>query len=769
MSWFNRSHHKKQRSASKQSIFAWALLISALASAIGMPEPLEDIYRGARNYLRARPADQSVVVVAIDDKTATALGGTRYSRGFNAQLLDRLFQQGAKRVYFDEAFSQAQDAKGDQAFVQALSRHQGKVFVGAMHYYNNSTGQKETILPAKEFQSTAVIRSLNGASTPFSLSAEVYFGNTFQQRYTPSIAADISGVHGADDQMFRPDWSIQVRTIPTLSMIDVLNGSSSGSTVQGKDILVGVTTRLEQDFLQVAGQDWFPGIYVHAVGAQTLREGRPISIGWIPALVAAAIFSALLLSARTSRSVAAVAVAATAFGLAAPVILDMHFVTADFLSAYLMFGIVVYRATTSRHLLEAGLRNAGTLMPNLSALRAEPLAASRSIIAMRIRNYSAICASFATLIEDELITEIARRLTLPGDDTTFYQAEDALYWLGPSLSNADLEGHLVGLARLLETKFMIQGRKIDIQVAFGIESDFTRPIANRIGRALLAADNAAEKHQLLCFSANVDDLESAWVLSMMSELDDAIDAGDIWIAYQPQFDLRSGRITGAEALVRWQHPVRGAISPEAFIGYAEIHNRIYRLTFHVLEEAVLATKPIIATHPNFRLSVNASATILEHPSFVATINEVLARTGFPAANLTLEVTESAPFSEHQIIARNLAELTAAGIEISIDDYGTGNATLEYLRTVPCQEIKIDRRFVSGLTKNQSDRLLVESTIELAHGLGRRVIAEGIEDAETLKMLRDIRCDIAQGYFLAKPMRIAALATALANNSASRAA
>ena len=125
-------------------------------------------------------------------------------------------------------------------------------------------------------------------------------------------------------------------------------------------------------------------------------------------------------------------------------------------------------------------------------------------------------------------------------------------------------------------------------------------------------------------------------------------------------------------------------------------------------------------------------------------------------NLTLEVTESAPFGTHPSVAVNLAGIAALGIQLSIDDYGTGNATLEYLRSVPCQEIKIDRRFISGLVTDASDLLLVESTIELAHGLGRRVIAEGIEDPETLELLRSLGCDIAQGYYLAKPMRLDAL-------------
>ncbi|MDL2353452.1 MAG: EAL domain-containing protein, partial [Pseudomonadota bacterium] len=350
-----------------------------------------------------------------------------------------------------------------------------------------------------------------------------------------------------------------------------------------------------------------------------------------------------------------------------------------------------------------------------------------------------------------------------------YQAEDVLYWLGPELGANDLRGHIEGLARLIESHFVIRDRKVDVQMAFGIDMDLSRPVTNRIGRALLAADNAASNQKLIMFNTSANDEDSAWELSLMSELDAAIDDGDIWIAYQPQYNLRDNQISGAEALVRWQHPTRGAISPEAFILPAEAHNRISRLTFHILEEATMATRKLVIANPKFRLSVNVSANLLQQEHLPFKITQVLARTGFPTSNLTLEVTESAPFKEHDLVKRNLAGIAALGIDLSIDDYGTGNATLEYLRSVPCQEIKIDRRFVAGLVDNSSDMMLVESTIELAHGLGRRVIAEGIEDPETLSLLRAIGCDIVQGYYLAKPMRLDALEALLESNSRIQAA
>ena len=752
---FRRDPAKKKR-PTRLRIFVWAFVISAIVGFISLMMPLEDIYRGGRNLILAHPADKSVIVVTIDDRTIRELGSINYSRTNDVKLVETLLAHGARRIYYDKAFADTLDEAGDAEFANTLAKHSGQIFLGAMFLNNRNTKLKEIVLPAAPFRQAANVRSLNGKVTPFSLSAELFYSSVINGRVVPGIAADIAGVKAPPAQLFRPDWSIKVRSVPTISYIDVIKGRAFPFDISGKDVIVGNTTLTSTDWVQVAGQDWFPGVFIHAIGAQTLREGHPVSLGCWPAFLAATILTALFLQARSRRRAAAIAFTAVSVGIAVPFLLDSFLITADFLPAYLLFGISAIRATSQRDLLEASQRNAGTLMPNLSALREELLAATRPLVAMRIRNYAAIGASFTEPVEDDLVSEIARRLNLPGEQTIFYQAEDVLYWFGPLLQESELVGHVEGLARMIESQFVIRERKIDIYLAFGIDMDFARPVANRIGRALLAADNAAANQKLMMFNSSANDADSAWELSLMSELDAAIDNGDVWIAYQPQFSLRNNRITGAEALVRWQHPTRGAISPEAFILPAEEHNRISKLTFHVLEEATRAAKHIVALDPKFRLSVNISANLLQQIQLPALITQVLIRTGFPTSNLTLEVTESAPFKEHELVKRNLAGIAAIGIDLSIDDYGTGNATLEYLRSVPCKEIKIDRRFISGLVTNASDMLLVESTIELAHGLGRRVIAEGIEDPETLELLRTLGCDIAQGYYLAKPMRLAAL-------------
>lgn len=769
MIWPFRRNSKSKKYASRTRIFVTALIFCLPMAYVNFLTPLEDLYRGGRNLLRARPADGQIVVVGIDDNAIRALGGSYYPREYNAKALDLLFAMGAKRAYFDEVFSIPMDEAGDRAFEESLRRHRGRAFVGVISAKSKNFAGDVRLIPLARFRNASDMRVLHANVNPFSLSVDLFYADNIDGRIVPSVSADLAGIKPDNTSFFRPDWSIQVSTVPTYSLVDLIEGRVPEAAIMGKDVLIGVTAKSESDFVQIPGQGWFPGVYGHAVGAQTLREGKPYNLGWKPAMALAMVLSALMLWMRSRWKTRYIALGATFAAVIVPFVLDAWLIKVDFLSAYLLFGIVAYRSHTLRELSDARLKNAVTLLPNLAALREEPLAASKPIIAMRIRNYAAVGASFSESVDSVLIVEIARRLTLPGQATNFYQAEDVLYWLGPALPQHELDGHLAGLARLMESLFVVQGRKIDVHVAFGVDLDIARPVANRIGRALLAADTAASKHQPYMFNTSDNDEEGAWELSLMSELDAAVDAGDIWIAYQPQFELKTDRIIGAEALVRWQHPVRGAISPEAFILQAEEHNRISRLTFHVLELATRAAMPIVDLNPAFRLSINISATLMEQPQLPAMIVNILGRVGFPTSNLTLEVTESAPFAEHEAVATNLAGIAALGIDLSIDDYGTGNATLEYMRSVPCQEIKIDRSFVTSLVKDNGDMLLVESTIELAHGLGRRVIAEGIEDPETLELLRGIGCDIAQGYYLAKPMRIEALESLLIASNRIRAA
>jgi EAL domain-containing protein (putative c-di-GMP-specific phosphodiesterase class I) len=209
-------------------------------------------------------------------------------------------------------------------------------------------------------------------------------------------------------------------------------------------------------------------------------------------------------------------------------------------------------------------------------------------------------------------------------------------------------------------------------------------------------------------------------------------------------------MSGAEALIRWNHPTRGPIAPDAFILQSERAGRIDALTYWVLDLAITAALALNARGPRFQMSINLSAQMVDKPDLVSNFAEIVRRRGIDPGLLTIEITETSSVRNRPAACQNLSRLREIGFRLSIDDFGTGEASLAYLADLPSDELKIDRRFIDRMTSSPRDKAIVANTIALAHALGQKVVAEGIETAETLAMLRAMGCDLAQGYLLGRP-------------------
>jgi diguanylate cyclase (GGDEF)-like protein len=238
-------------------------------------------------------------------------------------------------------------------------------------------------------------------------------------------------------------------------------------------------------------------------------------------------------------------------------------------------------------------------------------------------------------------------------------------------------------------------------------------------------------------------------LRLVGELADAIEQGQLVLHYQPKTDLALGRVTAVEALVRWQHPERGLLYPDAFLFAAEQTELVDPLTRWVLEHALLAL-PRLDPTGQLSMAVNVSARSLGRIDFADEVLEVVARTGVPASRLLVEITETALLVDPERAAATLTRLAAAGVRVSVDDFGAGQTSLGYLATLPVHELKIDRAFVMAMDREPRNAAIVRSVIDLGHNLGFSVTAEGVETAEVLADLHAADCDSVQGYFLARP-------------------
>jgi EAL domain-containing protein (putative c-di-GMP-specific phosphodiesterase class I) len=223
--------------------------------------------------------------------------------------------------------------------------------------------------------------------------------------------------------------------------------------------------------------------------------------------------------------------------------------------------------------------------------------------------------------------------------------------------------------------------------------------------------------------------------------------------YQPQVDLATGKVCALEALLRWQHPIRGLLAPIEFLPLAEEAGLMAPVTALVLSQALKMCAEWRASGHEVAVSVNVSATNLLDRTFVGLVRDLLARNGLPPAALILEITEHTVLEDFEACRLAVAEARELGVDVSIDDFGAGFTSLAYLGNLAVRELKLDRTFITNLGDVGQDRdfALIRATIELGHALGLRVVAEGIEDSATFDLLADAGCDLAQGYYISRPV------------------
>lgn len=268
--------------------------------------------------------------------------------------------------------------------------------------------------------------------------------------------------------------------------------------------------------------------------------------------------------------------------------------------------------------------------------------------------------------------------------------------------------------------------------------------------AMYSAKRGRRHYAFFDASMNRMDVDN---LALLGDLQQELQqpTGQFQIHYQPQIRLSDQHILGAEALLRWQHPRQGAISPEQVIHMAEHAGLIGELTTWVLAQAIYDAASWQHKQMPLRMSINLSAWNLQDPKLPQLIRDLLSQNGFTARLLTLEITESAVMEDPIRARQVLDELSLMGVSLAIDDYGTGLSSLAYLKMLPVNELKIDKSFVIDMLANENDAIIVQSTIELAHNLNLRVVAEGVEQAEIQACLQQGGCDSAQGFYIAQPM------------------
>ena len=725
----------------------WLALLIGLVDMIGqVSEPVGHVYWNVVYKQWQRPAPSEIVVVNDADISDLGTAGV-------ARLVDLVRTSNPQRIYLDTPLQTGTIATDDAKMRLALSRlGDNAVFVVRPTPAWHSRRQDLVIPdPSLTRNHRIVVSSWTTDFLRFVVTGP--YKVEIDGLDYPTLSADLSGTYSGLQSWYYPDFSVNPDTIPTFSARALLDGRSSGTVLAGRTVVIA-----DEDELSFG--NYFghradaPPVAIDIAGAVALK--RPINVDLTELAVLVLVLGLIYYGHQATRKrVKWASYALVPFVLVLlPVLWRAMGIVAYpdvAMVSVVVFGLVRLwqkRIRRVQHTSASGL-------PNMLALSNTVLPVGCDVVVAAVARYEEMLATLPRALHGECARQIARRIAVGCGAQDIYHSDGGHFAWTEEARPLDMQlSHLEGLRALFASPLQVGPHTFDTNIHFGLDRNEGVETATRVNSALASANEALSNGRAIELFEAHRLAEAPWELSLHARIDEGLRNGDIWLAYQAQWDLAANRICGAEALIRWNHPTRGPIAPNAFILQAERAGRIDALTYWVLDQAITATLAINAHGDRFQMSVNLSGQLVDKPDLVRNFAEIVARRGIDPSLITIEITETSSVGNRPAAVHNLTRLRQLGFRLSIDDFGTGEASLTYLADLPSDELKLDRRFVSRMVDSDRERAIVASTIGLAHALGQTVVAEGIEDGATLALLRSMGCDHAQGFYLGRPQPFA---------------
>lgn len=746
-------------------VLAAACLIGMLVTLTGIGSDLDNNLRTARYENFHKPPSGKIVVVTIDTSSIKALGAWPWPRTRHGELVTALDRAGAKNIVFDIFFDQpAANPSQDHIFAAALSRARANIYLAALLENYSNGSEMQQALPTAELLHYVTPVSAWFQSDKDQIHRRLPLNVPMIGGRLPGLAQALAGTNFGDNGTVLIDWSYSPNEMPKIAYSDVLAGRFPKNFFKDKTVLIGADAFGMGDQYSVPAYGKISGLYIFAAAGETLRAGRPFELGSWPALLAVLLLiGSAVLGAPAIRYIL-LPLALFALPVAQALLeyrFQVRFDVGAGLTALAAALLTQTLLTIANALLDRITKSAEAGLPNLAAMELQERAPGVTIVVC-LRNYVETTALLGFTAQGALLNKIRDRLILAAGHDRIYQIDNHSFAWRSTEEVPEVVSSLEGLEALFAPGVQVDQLTVDITLNAGFCDNVSLSIEEALPKAVMAATNAINRG-ILWERYETDEEEVFWKLSILNEFDQALKAGDVWVAYQPKFDLHRQQVTGAEALIRWTHPERGFIRPDRFVRAIEDAGRIEKLTLYVLERAIADFAPL-----KLGIAVNLSMRMLGKNRLIVPIHQLLEAYHMPADRLTLEITESASMADDLGLAE-LESLRSLGINISIDDYGTGQSTLSYLKRLPATELKVDQSFVRQVLVSRSDAVLINSTIKLAHELDMQVVAEGVEDEQILQALARMECDIIQGYHIGRPVAFAEFAARYAKATAIEAA
>ena len=772
----------------------WIALAIAFAMGTQVLRPIEDGLDKLRFDLLRRAPSQAITVVEIDVPSLRAAGRWPWGRDRFATAIANLEKAGARVVGVDVDVSARPSADADKALADAVSRQRGAVVLPTFIQPARQADGRFRMVETSPLKGVAQDALLASVSIPVDEDGRVRryrLGFGAGEQYRPSMAAALAETPGQSAAGFLIDYSVRSADIPRLSFEDVYDNRFDPSKVRGRAVLIGATAlELGNEFgtVQSAATN---GVHIHALAFEALHAGRALIEPSGPVVFLLAAGAAFLLRPTRPGSNLhhlmarhlTVAVASLGLPFVIQALTPISLPTAPLLFSQALCLVWATRRELERRaraiveereagLLHLAMHEPETGLPNrraLAGLIAEALqegGGAVAVVAVGVDGHVRLRGALGFNLFNRIVCDVAARFGLANDGAAVAHLSTSV--LGMVVRGATREAVEAKVAALaaLEPAYAICGTPVDAFARLGVAHFAGGDCETLLEQATLALDRARRDDLRVVAFDNAAQPDPSFNLALMSEMRAAMAADQLSLHFQPKVTLADGVAHGAEALVRWSHPIRGDIRPDTFIGFAEETAAIRELTEWALDRAMRDGAAFREQGFDLLISVNISGRLLTDAAFCARVLDMVRGRDH---GLCLEITETAVIANPATAGAAVAVFRAAGLKISIDDYGVGLSSVSYLKMLHADELKIDKSLVEAVAVSDRDRLILKSTIDLAHTLGMKVVAEGVETEDVQAALQGLGADMVQGYLISKPLAADAFAAFLAKARDARAA
>jgi diguanylate cyclase len=690
-----------------------------------------------------------IVVVGIDSSSIKEVGRWPWPRDTQAELLKKIDGYGPKAVYLDIGYQGKTTARADASLKQAIETMKAPISVIALASEKDD-GTTQTV-----FSDPAAVGSAHRVSAAVSY----YFGYVWELPSTVytekgpllSIAASATPVKALDRKPFRIDYSFDPSSIPTYSAKDVFSGTLKGKRLLGKTVMIGMTDMTQNDVHSMPGWGQRPGIKFQALGAETLKSGKPIDWGWPPLFLIALLFSAVMLSQsglKYSRTVTWLG----NFGIiAASTWLTVTSIGNNPLPSVAFLTITGYYIGRQKSALIRSIRYEDTGFSNMTSYMVDEVVSNALFIAASLHRPETKRGYILEADSMKIMKEAGRRLSTIIDERQLTHNEDQQFlWEMPQLATSNLSNHLEGLRQLFAEPLIVDGRPIDVDIFFGVDRDINTNIKQRTLSALHAADIARQTDATFKIATTIS-FDDHFISQFKLEFDAAISNGDITTVFEAQQDLSDVQVRSAEASLSWTHPSYGRIANGKLFALAKSSGHLATVTHFLCEQAIENAAQFGKLCPGFGMSVKVSIEIVMNPDFGRAMRNAVEKAQCSASDITFDIIGLHDLKHNQMAKAAVNELQKLGFRIGIGGFGITSSDIDLLKIFTPDEIFLAETFSAELLGSTSNQIFADGALRIASAKNIVSTAEGINDRDVLKELSRRGCDRGKGKIIARAM------------------